>query len=273
MATFIASDGAEIYYKDWGTGQPVIFSHGWPLDGDMWQSQMIYLASRGYRTIAFDRRGFGRSSQPWQGYGFDRLADDVAELIETLDLRDVLLVGFSMGGGEVVRYTGRHGSRRVAKLALISAVTPFMLKTDENPEGIIKSVFDGMRAGVQADHPQFIRDFSVFFYGTNRAGAQVSPGILEQTFAIAMRASLKATFDCIAAFSETDFRSDLKLIDRPTLIIHGDDDQTAPIAVTANRAAKLITDSTYKVYEGAPHATPITHKERVAADLLDFFIH
>jgi non-heme chloroperoxidase len=166
MATFIASDGAEIYYKDWGTGQPVIFSHGWPLDGDMWQSQMIYLASRGYRTIAFDRRGFGRSSQPWQGYGFDRLADDVAELIETLDLRDVLLVGFSMGGGEVVRYTGRHGSRRVAKLALISAVTPFMLKTDENQEGIIKSVFDGMRAGVQADHPQFIRDFSVFFYGT-----------------------------------------------------------------------------------------------------------
>lgn len=270
MATLIMSDGAEIYYKDWGSGQPIIFCHGWPLDSDMWQSQMIFLASRGYRAIAFDRRGFGRSSQPWQGYDFDRLADDVAELIETLDLRNVALVGFSMGGGEVVRYIRRHGSCRVSKLALVSAVTPFMLKTDDNRDGIPKSVFDGMRAGVQTEHPQFIMDFNALFFGTNRANSKVSPGILQQTFNIAMRASLKATLDCIATFSETDFRPDLKMIDRPTLIIHGDDDQTAPIAVTGNRAADLITDSIYQVYQGAPHATPLTHKERLNADLLGF---
>ncbi len=270
MSTLTLRDGTSLYYKDWGSGQPVLFSHGWPLDADMWDAQMLFLASRGFRCIAFDRRGFGRSSQPWNGYDYDTFADDIAELVEQLDLRQLALVGFSMGGGDVVRYIARRGPQRVSKLALLGAVTPILGKTDDFPEGVPKSVFDGMRAGLEADRAQFIDDFAQAFYGANRPGSKVSQGVLKQTLSIALLASIKGTIDCVTAFAETDFRPDMARIDMPTLIVHGDDDQIVPIATTAKKAAGMIQNATLKVYEGAPHALATTHKDRLNADLLAF---
>ncbi|KPW19620.1 Arylesterase [Pseudomonas cannabina pv. alisalensis] len=269
MSTFTTQDGTEIYYKDWGTGKPVLFSHGWPLDADMWEYQMEYLSSRGYRTIAFDRRGFGRSSQPWTGYDYDTFADDIAALIEHLDLRDVTLVGFSMGGGDVTRYIAKHGSARVAKLALLGAVTPFFLKTEDNPEGVDASVFEGIKQGLLKDRAQFISDFATPFYGLNKE-QKVSGGVLTQTLNIALLASLKGTLDCVTAFSATDFRPDMAKIDVPTLVIHGDGDQVVPFEASGKRAAAMIKDAELKVYPGAPHGFAVTHAQRLNEDLLAF---
>ncbi|PVE21595.1 alpha/beta hydrolase [Microvirga sp. KLBC 81] len=270
MGMITTKDGTEIYYKDWGRGQPVLFSHGWPLSADMWEYQMLHLARHGYRAVAFDRRGFGRSSQPWDGYDYDTFADDIAQLIEHLDLQDVVLVGFSMGGGDVVRYLTRHGSGRVAKLVLISAVTPFFIKSEDHPDGVPSEVFEGIRAGIANDRPQFLDDFNTIFYGTNRPGSKVSKGVLTQTLQIALQASIKGTIDCVTAFSETDFRREMAEITVPTLIIHGDDDQTVPIEPTAKLAASIVPGAQLKVYPGAPHATCTTHKDQVSADLLAF---
>lgn len=269
MATFKAKDGTQIYYKDWGAGRPVLFSHGWPLDADMWDVQMEFLASRGYRAIAFDRRGFGRSSQPWDGYDYDTFADDIAQLIEHLDLREVTLVGFSMGGGDVTRYIARHGSERVSGLVLLGAVTPYFIKAEDNPDGVDKSVFDGIREGLRADRAQFIADFASTFYGLNH-GQQVSQGIQAQTLNIALLASLKGTLECVTAFSETDFRPDMARIDVPTLVIHGDDDQVVPFETTGKKAAGLIAGAELKVYGGAPHGFVVTHAARLSEDLLAF---
>lgn len=268
MATITTQDGTEIYFKDWGSGQPVLFSHGWPLSADMWDDQMLAVAAAGYRAIAFDRRGFGRSSQPWDGYDYDTMANDIAALIEELDLNDVVLIGFSMGGGDIVRYIARHGSARVAKLALIGAVTPLFIKTADH-EGPDKSVFDGIRDGLLADRAQFLDDFSALFYGTGR-GLQVSQGVFKQTLQIGLQASLKATVDCVTAFSETDFRPDMAKIDVPTLVIHGDADDVVPLAATGALAAQMIKGAQLKVYEGAPHGMTATHKKRLNADLLAF---
>ena len=235
----------------------------------MWDSQMLHLAENGFRAIAFDRRGFGRSDQPWQGYDYDRLADDIAELIGHLDLRDVVLVGFSMGGGDVTRYIARHGSERVGKLALLGAVTPQFMKTAGHPVGPEKSLFDGIRAGLRADRAQFLKDFSPVFYGVNH-GAAVSDGVLEQTLQIALQASLKATLDCVTSFSETDFHPDMATIDVPTLVIHGDDDQVVPLDATGALAAKMIANATLTIYDGAPHGFVVTHDARLKADLLAF---
>ncbi|EPF68566.1 alpha/beta hydrolase [Pseudomonas syringae] len=269
MSTFNTKDGTEIYYKDWGTGKPVLLSHGWPLDADMWEYQMEYLSSRGYRTIAYDRRGFGRSGQPWTGYDYDTFADDIAELIEHLDLRDVTLVGFSMGGGDVTRYIAKHGSERVAKLALLGSVTPFFLKTADNPEGVEQSVFDGITAGLLKDRAQFISDFASTFYGINH-GQKVSEGVQTQTLNIALLASLKGTLDCVTAFSATDFRPDMAKIDVPTLVIHGDDDQVVPFEASGKRAAAMIKGAELKVYSGAPHGFAVTHAQKLNEDLLAF---
>lgn len=269
MSTFVTKDGTEIYFKDWGTGKPVLFSHGWPLDADMWEYQMEYLSSRGYRTIAFDRRGFGRSSQPWTGYDYNTFADDIAELIEHLDLRDVTLVGFSMGGGDVSRYIGRHGTDRVASLVLLGAVTPIFIQTDDHPEGVPQAVFDGIKAGLLKDRAQFIADFASPFYGINH-GQVVSEGVLAQTLNIALLASLKGTVDCVTAFSETDFRPDMAKIDVPTLVIHGDDDQIVPMAATGKLAAEMIKGAEFKVYKGAPHGFAVTHGQQLNEDLLAF---
>ncbi|RMU93436.1 Arylesterase [Pseudomonas coronafaciens pv. coronafaciens] len=269
MSTFKTKDGTDIYYKDWGTGTPVLFSHGWPLDGDMWEYQMEHLSSKGYRTIAFDRRGFGRSSQPWSGYDYDTFADDIAELIEHLDLRDVTLVGFSMGGGDVTRYIARHGSERVARLALLGSVTPFFLKTEDNPEGVDASVFDGIKDGLMKDRAQFISDFATPFYGLNK-GQEVSEGVQTQTLNIALLASLKGTLDCVTAFSATDFRPDMAKIDVPTLVIHGDGDQVVPFEASGKRAAEMIKGAVLKVYPGAPHGFAVTHAQQLNEDLLTF---
>ncbi|MGA6108719.1 alpha/beta hydrolase [Pseudomonas solani] len=269
MTTFLTRDGTELYYKDWGSGKPVLFSHGWPLDADMWEYQMQYLSSRGYRTIAFDRRGFGRSSQPWNGYDYDTFADDIAQLIEHLDLQDVTLVGFSMGGGDVSRYIGRHGTGRVAKLALLGAVTPIFGKTADHPQGVDQAVFDGIKAGLLQDRAQFIADFAAPFYGINH-GQQVSQGVLTQTLNIALLASLKGTIDCVTAFAGTDFRGDLAKVDVPTLVIHGDDDQIVPLEATGKLAAELIPGAELKVYAGAPHGFAVTHAEQLNEDLLAF---
>lgn len=269
MSTFVTRDGTEIYYKDWGTGKPVLFSHGWPLDADMWEYQMNYLSSRGYRTIAFDRRGFGRSDQPWTGYDYDTFADDIADLINHLDLQEITLVGFSMGGGDVARYIGRHGTSRVARLALLGAVTPIFIKTDDHPEGVDKSVFDGIKAGLLKDRAQFISDFSSAFFGLDD-GNQVSEGVQTQTLNIALLASLKGTVDCVTAFSETDFRADLAKVDVPTLVIHGDADKVVPLEATGRLAAKLIAGAELKVYQGAPHGFTATHGEQLNEDLLAF---
>jgi non-heme chloroperoxidase len=268
--TITTQDGARIYYKDWGTGQPVVFSHGWPLNADAWQSQMVFLAQNGYRTIAHDRRGHGRSSQPSGGNDMDTYADDLAALIETLDLRDVVLVGHSTGGGEVTRFIGRHGTSRVAKAVLVSAIPPLMLKTEANPDGLQIEVFDELRAGLTVDPSQFYRKLAEPFYGANRPGAEVSQGIRDAFWFQSEQAGLKNAYECIEVFSETDLTEDLKRIDAPTLIVHGDDDQIVPIVASAHRSSKLVKDATLRVYEGGPHGLPSTHKDRLNDDLLAF---
>jgi non-heme chloroperoxidase len=270
-STLTLRDGTTIYYKDWGSGRPVVFSHGWPLNSDSWEAQMLHLASNGFRCIAHDRRGHGRSSQPWNGNDMDTYADDLAELIEALDLRDVTLVGFSTGGGEVARYIGRHGTGRVAKAALISSVPPLMLKTATNPGGLPIEVFDGMRAASIADRAQLYRDVaSGPFFGFNRPGAKVSAGAIEWFCIQGMMVGHKNALDCIKAFSETDFTGDLAKFDVPTLVVHGDDDQVVPIAAAGLASAKLVPGSTLKVYAGAPHGLTDTNKEQLNADLLAF---
>lgn len=270
MGTFTTKDGTELYYKDWGSGPPVVFSHGWPLSADAWDEQMLFLASNGYRCIAHDRRGHGRSSQPWHGNDMDTYADDLAELIEHLDLQDAVLVGHSTGGGEVTRYIGRHGTGRVASVVLIGAVPPLMLKTPANPEGQPKEVFDEIRDGLLRDRSQYYQDLSAPFYGANRPGAKVSQGTRDAFWRWCMQAGLKGAYDSVAAFSETDFTEDLKKFDVPTLIIHGEDDQIVPIAASAMLSSKLVRDATLKVYPGAPHGLTATHKDEVNADLLEF---
>lgn len=269
MSTLRTQDGTELYYKDWGAGKPVLFSHGWPLDADMWEYQMQYLSSRGYRTIAFDRRGFGRSDQPWTGNDYDTFADDIAQLINHLDLQDVTLVGFSMGGGDVSRYIARHGSARVAALVLLGAVTPLFGQKPDYPQGVETSVFDGIKAGLLKDRAQFIADFNTPFYGINK-GQQVSNGVLTQTLNIALLASLKATVDCVTAFSQTDFRPDMAKIDVPTLVIHGDGDQIVPFETTGKVAAQMIKGAQLKVYKDAPHGFAVTHQHALNEDLLAF---
>jgi non-heme chloroperoxidase len=272
MATITTRDGTEIFYKDWGSGQPVVFSHGWPLNADAWDDQAMLVAANGYRAIAHDRRGHGRSSQPWTGHDLDTYADDLALLIETLDLGEVMLVGHSTGGGEVTRYVGRHGSDRVAKLVLLGAITPLMLKTDTNPNGTPIEAFDGIRAGVASDRSQFYQDLSEPFYGANRPGNQVSQGMRDSFWLWSMQVGLKGAYDCIKAFSETDLTEDLQRVDVPTLIVHGDDDQIVPIKASALRAAELVKDATLKVYPGAPHglAQVAPYKDQFSTDLLDF---
>jgi non-heme chloroperoxidase len=272
MTTFITTkDGTQLYYKDWGTGQPVVFSHGWPLSADAWDDQMMFLASHGYRCIAHDRRGHGRSSQPWNGQDMDTYADDLATIVQTLDLNNAIHVGHSTGGGEVARYIGRHGTRRVAKAVLISAIPPLMLKTEANPNGTPIEVFDQIRAGIHADRSQYWIDFSLPFYGFNRPGAKVSQGLRDSFWLQGMVAGINACYDCVKAFSETDHTEDLKKFDVPTLIIHGDDDQIVPIAASALLSAKIVKGAILKVYPGAPHGLPSTLKDQVNTDLLAFF--
>lgn len=271
MNTITTLDGTSIYYKDWGAGQPVVFSHGWPLSSDSWESQALYLASNGFRVVTHDRRGHGRSSQPWNGNDMDNYADDLAELVQTLDLRNSILVGFSTGGGEVSRYVGRHGTSRVAKIALISAVPPLMLKTEANSGGLPINVFDGLRSASIADRSKLYRDLaSGPFFGFNRPNAKVSQGMIDSFWLQGMMSGHKNAYDCIKAFSETDFTQDLKKFDKPTLVLHGDDDQIVPIEASARASARLVPHATLKVYPGAPHGLADTHKEQLNADLLAF---
>jgi non-heme chloroperoxidase len=270
MTTITTNDGAQIYYKDWGKGQPVVFSHGWPLSADAWEDQMVFLASHGYRCIAHDRRGHGRSSQPWDGYEYDTFADDLAVLVERLDLKNAIHVGHSMGGGEVARYIGRHGTQRVAAAVLIAAVPPLMLKTVANPGGLPIEVFDGIRAGLHTDRSQFFKDVTMQFYGANRPGSKVSQGLRDSFWRQGMQASLKAVYDCVKAFSETDFTEDLRKIDVPTLIMHGDDDQIVPMANSALLSATIVKDATSEIYKGASHGLCSTLKDQINSDLLAF---
>jgi non-heme chloroperoxidase len=270
MSTITTKDGTQIYYKDWGSGPPVVFSHGWPLSADAWEDQMAFLGARGYRCIAHDRRGHGRSSQPWSGNEMDTYADDLAALVERLDLKDAIHVGHSTGGGEVARYLGRHGSKRVAKAVLIAAVTPLMLKTAANPAGLPLEEFDKIRAGVLSDRSQFFKELSAPFYGANRPGANVSQGLRDWFWLQGMQAGLKGVLDCIKAFSETDFTRDLETFDVPTLILHGDDDQIVPLGASSLLASGIVKGSTLKIYPGLPHGLCSTHKDQVNADLLAF---
>lgn len=270
MSYVTTKDGTQIFYNDWGKGQPIVFSHGWPLTADAFEDQMFFLAQKGYRCIAHDRRGHGRSSQSWDGNDMDTYADDLATLVESLDLKDAIHVGHSTGGGEVTRYIGRHGTKRVAKVVLISAVPPLLQKTEANPNGLPIEVIDQFRASIQADRNQFMTDFRVPFYGFNRPGAKVSQGLLDSFLLQSMLTSLPATYFCIKAFAQTDFTEDLKKFDVPTLIMHGDDDQVVPIAITALVSSKLVKDATLKVYPGLPHGMCSTHKDLINADLLEF---
>lgn len=270
MSTISAKDGTKIYYKDWGSGPVVVFSHGWPLSSDAWEDQMFFLASQGYRCIAHDRRGHGRSEQVWAGNDMDTYADDLASLIETLDLKDVTLVGHSTGGGEVTRYVGRHGSSRVKGLVLVGAVTPQMGVSANNPNGVPMAVFDGIRAGVVANRHQFFRDLTVPFFGFNRPDAQVSTALQDVFCYQGMLAGLKNVYDCIKQFSESDFTEDLKKVDVPALVIHGDDDQIVPAETTAVAAAKLLKNATLKLYPGGSHGLPSTNKDQINQDLLAF---
>lgn len=268
--TVTVSDGTIVAYKDWGRGAPVVFSHGWPLQGDAWENQMLFLAMHGYRVVAHDRRGHGLSSHPWDGNDMGTYADDLATLLDALDLNDVTLVGHSTGGGEVARYLGRHGSGRVARAVLVGAVPPLLLKTPDHPLGVPIEAFDGIRAAVLADRSQYFKELSIPFYGANRPDSKVSQGLRDTFWAQGMQCGIKNAYDCIKQFSETDFTADLRKFDAPTLIIHGSDDQIVPIDATARLAATLIPHATLTVYDGAPHGLPATHKERLNADLLAF---
>jgi len=272
MATITTTDGTEIYYKDWGTGRPVVFSHGWPLNADVWDDQLRLVAAGGFRAIAHDRRGHGRSSQPWQGNDMDTYADDLAQLIEALDLHDAILVGHSTGGGEVTRYIGRRGTFRISKAVLLSAVPPLMLKTDANPAGLPIEAFDAIREGVLADRSQFYRDLAEAFYGANRPGSTVSQGVRDAFWMWSMQVGLVGAYDCVKAFSETDFTEDLQHFDIPTLVAHGDDDQIVPISEAALKSAQLVKDATLKVYPSAPHGLTAVSpfKDEFTTDLLDF---
>jgi non-heme chloroperoxidase len=271
MPTITTKDGTQIYYKDWGTGQPIVFSHGWPLTADDWDAQMLFFGQRGYRVIAHDRRGHGRSSQTWDGNEMDTYSDDLAVLFETLDLKSAIMVGHSTGGGEVAHYLGRHGTKRAAKAALISAVPPLMLKTDKNPGGLPISVFDGLRSELAANRAQFYMDITLPFYGYNRPGAKISEGIREKWWLQGMLGGVKAHYDCIKAFSETDFTEDLKKIDIPVMVMHGDDDQIVPIGAAGLMSAKILKNATLKVYPGFPHGMPTTNADQINSDLLAFF--
>jgi len=271
MSTITTKDGTTIFYKDWGNGQPIVFSHGWPLSADDWDAQMLFFGQKGFRVIAHDRRGHGRSTQTWDGNEMNTYADDLASLTEALDLKDTIHVGHSTGGGEVARYIGKHGTKRVAKAVLIGAVPPLMLKTENNPAGLPLSVFDEIRAGVAGDRSQFYKDLTLPFYGFNRPGAKVSEGIREHWWLQGMLGGVKPHYDCVKAFSETDFTEDLKKFDVPTLILHGDDDQIVPIAASALMSAKLVKNATLKVYPGLPHGMCTTHADLINADLLNFF--
>ncbi|WP_328663897.1 alpha/beta fold hydrolase [Streptomyces sp. NBC_00328] len=271
MPYVTAADGARIHYKDWGQGRPVVLSHGWPLNADSWEAQQLFLAANGFRAIAHDRRGHGRSDQTWNGNEMNTYADDLATLIDTLDLRDATLVGFSTGGGEVARYVGRHGTARLAQLVLVSAVPPFMLKTDDNPGGVPLEEFDALRAGSLADRSQLYHDLADGpFFGNNRPGAEVSQGIRDAFWRQGLEAGHRNAYECVAAFSATDFRSDLDAFDVPTLVVHGDDDQVVPFEAGGKASAARIKNATLKVYPGAPHGITDTHKDQLGSDLLEF---
>jgi len=270
MSTITVNDGTTIYYKDWGKGPVVTFSHGWPLCSDAWDGQMHFLAQNGFRAVAHDRRGHGRSSQAWSGNDMNGYADDLAAVIDALDLKDVTLVGHSTGGGEVTRYIGRHGTKRVAAAVLIAAVPPIMVKSDSNPDGVPIELFDGLRSSVAKDRSQFWKDFAIMFFGANRPGAKVSQGMLDQFWLWSMQVGLKNVYDSIKAFSETDFHEDLKKFDMPTLLMHGEDDQIVPINISGKRSAKLIKGAQELFYPGLPHGLTATHANQVNADLLKF---
>ena len=270
MSTITTKDGTEIFYKDWGTGRPITFSHGWPLNADAWDDQMMFLASHGFRCIAHDRRGHGRSGQPWDGNDLDTYADDLAALMEALDLTGAVMIGHSTGGGEVARYLGRHGTGRVSKAVLMSAIPPLMLKTPANPGGLPIEVFDGIRAGVAGDRAEYYRELSAPFYGANRPGSKVSQGVRDAFWLWSMQVGLRGAYECIKAFSETDLTADIEKIDVPTLVIHGDDDQIVPVADSALMSSKLIRGAVLKVYPGAPHGMMVTHKDQLNNDLLAF---